>query len=493
MRIDKLLIMSGIEAAFIRMSEANLSPEVREKMSAKRLDTFRRTAAQALRCMILKFLKGFSYRELSENLAESELSRWFIGLPDEGAIRVPGKSTLQAYSKYLTAGQLREIVETLARAAMTPEGEGEGDDAVPPLNLAETLEMETVWIDSTALEANMHFPVDWLLLRDAGRSLLKNIACIRRHGLKHRMSSDPQELLAEMNKLCIKMTHCSGKRDRRKHRKMVLRQMKKLTKLIESHARRYRELLDAEWEKTDWTRKQAEHKLRQMDKILEQLPAAVRQAHERIIGERALAADEKLLSLYEPDTRVLVRGKAGAQLEFGHKLLIAEQAQGLIVDWQVCEDGAPADTALLPGCLQYLYDQSGGQVKAAGTDRGFDSAANQRLLEEMGIKAYLCPKNPNELRQAMRDPDFAQAQKRRAQTEGRIGILKANFLGGAVNAKGLQKRTEMTAWAILTHNLWVLARLPQRPSRNQADAQAQRQIAEAPPPPAPPPSMALAA
>jgi hypothetical protein len=79
----------------------------------------------------------------------------------------------------------------------------------------------------------------------------------------------------------------------------------------------------------------------------------------------------------------------------------------------------------------------------------------------------------------MRDPEFAQIQKRRAQTEGRIGILKANFLPGAVNAKGL-KTQEMTACAILTHNLWVLARLPQR--QTEADA-------ESPPPP----SMPLAA
>jgi IS5 family transposase len=476
-RIDKLLIVSGVEDEFIRLCEENLSPEEREKLSGKRLESFRRSAAQALRCMILKMLKGFSYRKLSENLAESELSRWFIGLPDEGAIRVPAKSTLQDYSKRLPVSQLREIVETLIQSATMPEGGG--DDAVPPLNLAETPEMDTVWIDSTALEANIHFPVDWLLLRDAARTLLKNIACIRRHGLKHRIT-DPLELLAEMNKLCVKMTQGQRKRDNKKHRKKVLREMKKLMKLIEDHARRYRELLDNEWQKTDWTRKQVEQKLRQMDNILEQLPAAVRQAHERIIGERALAADEKLLSLYEPDTRVLVRGKAGARSEFGHKLLIAEQAQGLIVDWQVCEDGAPADSALLPGCLQYLYDQSGGQIKAAATDRGFDSAANHRLLEELGIKAYLCPKNPNELRQAMRDPEFAQVQKRRAQTEGRIGILKAKFLPGAVNAKGLKKRQEMTAWAILTHNLWLLARLPQR--QTEADA-------ESPPPP----SMPLAA
>jgi hypothetical protein len=53
------------------------------------------------------------------------------------------------------------------------------------------------------------------------------------------------------------------------------------------------------------------------------LPRAQKQAHERIIGERKVANAEKILSLYEPDIQVLVRGNAGAEVEFGNKLLLA--------------------------------------------------------------------------------------------------------------------------------------------------------------------------
>ena len=91
-------------------------------------------------------------------------------------------------------------------------------------------------------------------------------------------------------------------------------------------------MLDEQWEKTDWTRPQAEQVLRRLDNVLSQLPAAPHQAHERIMGERLVKNEDKILSLYEPDVQVVVRHKAGAEVEFGHSLLLAESPQGLILD-----------------------------------------------------------------------------------------------------------------------------------------------------------------
>jgi len=59
----------------------------------------------------------------------------------------------------------------------------------------------------------------------------------------------------------------------------------------------------------------------------------------------------------------------------------------------------------------------------------------------------------------MREKKFARAQRRRAQTEARIGILKAGFLGRPMRAKGFTNRELALAWGVLTHNVWMLARL----------------------------------
>jgi hypothetical protein len=59
----------------------------------------------------------------------------------------------------------------------------------------------------------------------------------------------------------------------------------------------------------------------------------------------------------------------------------------------------------------------------------------------------------------MKEPRFVRMQQRRSQTEGRISILQRNFLGRPMRAKGFVHRELAVAWGVLTHNLWMLARL----------------------------------
>ena len=59
----------------------------------------------------------------------------------------------------------------------------------------------------------------------------------------------------------------------------------------------------------------------------------------------------------------------------------------------------------------------------------------------------------------MKGQKFARLQRRRAQTEARIGILKQSFLGRPMRAKGFTHRELALAWGVLTHNVWMLARL----------------------------------
>jgi hypothetical protein len=321
--------------------------------------------------------------------------------------------------------------------------------------------MDLLLMDSTCVELNIHFPTDWVLLRDGIRSLLKTIQTIRRHGLIHRMPA-PHELLRKANKLAMQMTQAArrGNGDRRM-RKAIFRDMKKLAKVVERHGQRYRDLLAKAWEKsTDLTEGKVNLLLRNIDNVLEKLPAAVHQAHERIIGERQVKNEEKLLSLYEPHARVYVRGKADAEVEFGLQLTFGEVRSGVITYWSL---GKPQnDTTHIPRFLEYNLQQPARlRPKRIATDRGFSSARNEQLLDEQNITSLICPKNPADLEEMLQDPLFAEAQRRRAQTEGRVAILKG-FIGERMPAKGKERQEMHVAWAILTHNLWCLARLPER-------------------------------
>jgi hypothetical protein len=229
--------------------------------------------------------------------------------------------------------------------------------------------------------------------------------------------------------------------------------------VVRAHARRHRELLDTQWPRTEWTRAQADQILRRIDGVLALLPRAQKQAHERIIGGRLVANAQKILSLYEPEVRVIVRGKAGAEVEFGNTVLLGENRQGLILDYALFREGAPADSQLLFDSLLRVWEATGRHVGAVATDRGFASAANSRTLKEGGTFDGLCPRHPAELSQRMKGKRFARLQRRRAQTEARIGILKQGFLGRPLRAKGFDHRELALAWGVLTHNLWMLARM----------------------------------
>ncbi|MCC5023714.1 MAG: hypothetical protein J6386_13465 [Candidatus Synoicihabitans palmerolidicus] len=153
------------------------------------------------------------------------------------------------------------------------------------------------------------------------------------------MPNEPPVFAKQMNRWCIAMTHSRRRRDAKRARKGVLRQMKRLLRTIGEHARRHRDHLAADYARTRFSERQAIRIIARIDARLEQLPAAIKQAHERIIGARPVPNAEKILRVYEPDVQTVVRGKASGEVEFGYTLMISENVTGLITDWQLYQGG----------------------------------------------------------------------------------------------------------------------------------------------------------
>ena len=448
-QIDSLLREGGVEREFVERALARWKVAGTREPSALEQLKFQQRSRRALRCTLLRTLLQEDHRGFSCQLAGNPLYQWFCLVDGLDQVRVPSKSELQRFAHWLPARQMRELIDDLLRGAVEKPGK---------LRLKEALDLEAYFLDSTCVKANIHFPTDWVLLRDGVRTLMKATLLIRDAGLRGRMQA-PEEFLRRMNRLSMEMTQQGRRAGSKKGRKRVLRAMKKLVGVVRGHARRHRELLDKHWERTDWSRGQAEQILRRIDGVLDLLPRAQKQAHERIIGARQVLNADKILSLYEPEVRVIVRGKAGAEVEFGNTVLLGENRQGLILDYEIFRESAPADSQILFGSLLRVREASGRDVGAVVADRGFYSASNSRTLREGDTFDALCPRPPAVLRERMKEQKFARLQRRRAQTEGRIGILKRNFLGRPMRAKSFEHRELALAWGVLTHNLWMLARM----------------------------------
>ncbi len=450
-RIDRLLIDSEVESQGV-----DLALERGQPMSVKVRQKRANFALKALRMETLRYLLGgISFRHLSRALGSSDLLADFCRVRHIDGIRGISKSTLERASKFFSEEQLRALHRTLTEVV------SDADLARQVVGLDKPIDTTICLIDGTCLEVNIHWPTDWVLLKDVAGTLLKAIRLIReKAGLRHRMPIEPEPLARQMNRLCIQMIHSRRRKDSARQRKGILRQMKKLLKRIGEHARSHRELLQACWEQSDYSEKQVQQILTRMERMSELIPVVIKQAHERIIGGRQVKNAEKVLSVYEPDTQVIVRGKAGQEVEFGNTLFLGESVEGYLLDWKLYGSRTPSENEQMQESLQRQNRFNLAEpIAAMCADRGFASQRARRQLAQEGIYDALCPRDPKQLKKRMEEPHFRQLQKRRASTEGRIGVLKNRWQAGRLRSKGFANRSISVAWSVLSHNLWKVAKM----------------------------------
>ncbi len=454
--IDQIIENSGIETLFIQyfLDREYVEKTIESFGTGKKVKlthierlNIHIEAVMALRISILRKHLNLSLRKFSLALSHSDLYKWFCGINRFSVPRIPSKTRINnlenAISPHLTADVEKMLFATLQH------------DSV----ILEPLDFSQVYFDCTCIDTNIHYPIDWLLLRDSTRTLMKALARIRKSGILCRMTNEPAEFISKMNKLCMQMTFAKRKKDAKKLRKAVLRKMKRLVKRVLKHAVNHLQKLENNWQKADITFGNVQQIVKQITGVTEKLDDVIKQAHERIIGERKVANQDKILSIYEPDVNVIVRRKSGAESEFGNKLYLAEQADGLIVDWKFYRDQVPSDEKMVKSGHKRLEDKLGSKVNLLAGDRGFDSFKNRQYMEANDIFNAVCPRDPNLLETRLQEVRFRQAQIRRSQTEARISILSNCFCGSPMKQKGFDNREIHMGMSILAHNLWVLARI----------------------------------
>ncbi len=108
---------------------------------------------------------------------------------------------------------------------------------------------------------------------------------------------------------------------------------------------------------------------------------------------------EKVLSVYEPDAQVIVRGKAGQEVEFGNTLFLGESVEGYLLDWKLYGSRTPSENEQMQESLQRQNRFNLAEpIAAMCADRGFASQRARRQLAQEGIYDALCPRDPKQLK-----------------------------------------------------------------------------------------------
>jgi IS5 family transposase len=388
------------------------------------------TSEEILRSLVVMFVEKKDYRGTVISIENSEFLRNFVGL---GLLKpMLDFSFLAKAFSALSAETWHAVNESLAEYARDEEW----------------ISHEKLRMDTTAVEANIHYPTDSSLLWDGFRILSRLLRNVQQEepqlGLKHRYHGK------KVKKLAFYIARNAKSKSKRTQRKV---------KSI------YRVLLD----RVTWIvgiSIEVQQLLQLNDlmapELSEYTPIIQRiidQAERRIFQGEVVPADEKVYSLFEEHTELLVRGKAGKPVEFGHKVLIAQTGEKFISHYRVMPV-REEDKELVEETLEKHNSLFGQMPTTLAADKGFYESVKQlAALREKIETVSLCKKGRRNEEEAAREhtDEFKEGQAFRAGVEGSISVLKRAYKLHRCLFKGFKNFASSVGCAVFCHNLAVLA------------------------------------
>jgi len=405
------------------------------------------TPRQILRSLVLMRVKNWDYRELRERIADGLTLRQFT---DFYCDPVPKHDAFHRAFIKLTPETLKVVNDLLIQAAV---GLGLEDGA-------------KLRVDTTVVQTDIHHPTDNTLLWDTrlvGR-LAKALECRRIKGFRNRTRS-ARRRMQEIQRMTTRQRH---EQQTGKYRELIAiadKVVDSARMVLERTAKMRGKDMRADLAIGE-VRKEIEHFCDLGNQVTDQ-------TRRRVLNGEQVPNTEKIYSVFEPHTDLIKRGKVRTPIEFGHKVFLAESAQGLITQYEVLK-GNPSDETHVTPSLKRHTEVFGGAPGLYSSDRGFYSEQNLASCERDGVEVVCIPqrggrKTPQrEAHEKCRD--FKDGQSFRAGIEGRISVL---FRGRGMKrclAEGIERFELFVAAAVLANNLMSIAALLKRCSRRRRKA-----------------------
>jgi transposase, IS5 family len=282
-------------------------------------------------------------------------------------------------------------------------------------------------VDTTVVETDVHHPTDSTLLGDGVRVLTRVMKKVTKIvgavGTKLRDRSRSVKFrLLEIGRVARAKGPIN--QDKLKQR---YRQLLNTTSRVVGQAKRFSEEIAQGVKRSATVLKQlALEGLRQeLDEMRSRVRQVMKQTRARIFRGNT-RSEGKLLSLFEPSTEVIRKGKAGKPNEFGKMVKLQEAENQIITDYEVY-DRRPYDSDLLVAAIETHQALLARTPRLVAADAAFYSAKNEAAAKAKGVKRVCIPnrstKNPERKRE-QRKRWFRDGQKWRTGCEGRISVVK---------------------------------------------------------------------
>ena len=399
-------------------------------------------ADMVLRLLVLKHLRNWSYATMEREVRANVVYRAFTRI---GGGKVPDAKTMGRWGVAVgpqVVERLHQRLIAIARDAQVVEG-------------------RRMRVDTTVVETNIHYPTDSSLLGDGVRVLtrtMKKVAAIagtvgatlrdRSRSVKHRVLE------------IARIARSKGAQRQDKLTRAYQRLLSATSRVV-GQAKRFSREIGAGVKRTRAVRRQAalEGLRQELDTFVPRVQQVLRQTRARILGGDTHVED-KLLSLFEPSTEVIRKGKASKPTEFG-KVVKLQEAEHQIITAYVVYDQRPSDSDLLIPALDAHALIFARVPRLVAADAAFYSGTNEATAHTKGVTRVCIPNRSTKSAERKREQKkrwFRNGQKWRTGCEGRISVVKRRHGLNRCRYKGADGMKRWVGLGVIADNLINIGR-----------------------------------
>lgn len=392
-----------------------------------------------LRMLVVKRLYNYSYEKTEQQVSDSLVLRQFCRVYLE---RVPDDTTLLRAAQQIQPETLEQFNQRITHLAQQ-------------LQITKGRKLRT---DGTVVQTNIHTPSDSRQLADSVRVLARTVA--RAQEALGEAGGTWQESCEALTKAAKQKAHQIGEALRKRSQQAKAAGQQAYQELVDMTQETVRQAQEALAQLQQQTSTTAQALAQTLESYLPRVAQVIAQTERRVFHGEQVPAAEKVVSIFEPHTDIIKRGKENRPVEYGHKVWLDEVDGGIISHYRILE-GNPNDQEQWVPSLeahQRLFDKP---PELASADRGLYSPDNEQAAQDRGVNQVILPQSGHRSQPRVvyeRQEWFVAGRHWHAGIEGRISVLKRAHGLECCLDHGLDGFHRWVGWGVIGGNLAVIGR-----------------------------------